>query len=256
VKIPVEKVVRDERGRCSSCGKKISKRATIHYCQPRNPNDRNARRRERDRERRAAAKAAKESTTDPIEPGQAAAAAEPEPEVKTKFTLADVWGESDDDADDDDAEAEERRNGGGGDPTPGAPAAANSSDERARVRAVLSEGGVTIYKYWHRALGGVVNWVAGTTNTDDALKLSDKEERELAELGNLAYPLDVSAKAAYIAALLTIFGGYLLTRIDKIASRLSRWGERRKAKTDAKKKIEEARALVAQGGGGNGEGQK
>jgi hypothetical protein len=115
---------------------------------------------------------------------------------------------------------------------------ARKAADKAKIKRVLAEGGVTVYKYVHRGIGHLVSWATGKP-----IDLSAKDEKDLAELGNAAFPLDVDIKVAYFVALVSIYGGHLLANIDGVISRF----RRKKGLDGAKSELELARERLKQG---------
>lgn len=122
---------------------------------------------------------------------------------------------------------------------------ARRTAKRKRVQLladVLPQGGQLVWHHVHKFEEHLVNWVAGTRNTNDALNFVDSKEGEtLDKMANAAFPLDLDIKLAYILTNLAIFGGYLVVHLDNLAGRFSGWMAKREqnklARAETRKKL-------------------
>lgn len=122
---------------------------------------------------------------------------------------------------------------------------ARRTAKRKRVQLladVLPQGGQLVWHHVHKFEEHLVNWIAGTRNTNDALNFVDSKEGEtLDKMANAAFPLDLDIKLAYVLTNLAIFGGYLVVHLDNLAGRFSGWMAKREqnklARAETRKKL-------------------
>lgn len=210
-------------GKCSKCGKTVNLSREFHNCKTRGA--------------KTVAKAPAQLDNSAGEnPAPPTPPASPLITQTGDVDLAKYWGS-------DYSEIEVEGNPNESPATPeGSAEKEKSAEVKKKTKEVLKDGGTIVFKWLHRGFMGFADWMAKTSKTPDSLRdsITDKDEKDWAELGAGAFPLDIDARAAYVIVTFAIIGGHIGAHLDGVIERFRSFGKSKETSKflEAKKIVE------------------